>query len=234
MLENISQDILNKYEIHIIPVVNVDGYVYTWKHKNNRFWRKNRQPDHKNSKCIGIDNNRNWGHMWGQETISSCQEETYPGSNPFASYEISHIKKLLEKEIYKDRFFLFVDVHSYSANISGVWGYTNKKSQIEDQQNIILPKVVKDINNSTNQNNYYTYSNNFEYLISGDACDYIHHTFKNWAVLFELRPNKNKDEQWESKNFDPPENNIILGCIEGLAGVVSLIKSTKGKKPIIK
>ena len=35
--------ILKKYEFHIIPVLNVDGYIFS--HEKDRMWRKNRQPN---------------------------------------------------------------------------------------------------------------------------------------------------------------------------------------------
>ncbi|KAF9119963.1 putative metallocarboxypeptidase ecm14, partial [Mortierella sp. 14UC] len=34
--------LVNQFEFTIVPVLNVDGYAYTWEH--NRMWRKNRQP----------------------------------------------------------------------------------------------------------------------------------------------------------------------------------------------
>lgn len=49
--------LLDLFEFTFIPVVNVDGYVYTWEH--DRLWRKNRQ-DVGDQGCKGIDLNRNW------------------------------------------------------------------------------------------------------------------------------------------------------------------------------
>ena len=48
---------MNSFDIYILPVWNVDGYVYT--HEKNRLWRKTRKPN-LNSTCIGVDPNRNW------------------------------------------------------------------------------------------------------------------------------------------------------------------------------
>lgn len=34
--------LVDQFEFTIVPVLNADGYAYTWEH--NRMWRKNRQP----------------------------------------------------------------------------------------------------------------------------------------------------------------------------------------------
>jgi len=50
--------LLDEAEFVIIPVLNVDGYVYTW--TNDRLWRKNRRPPPAGGTCYGIDLNRNY------------------------------------------------------------------------------------------------------------------------------------------------------------------------------
>ena len=57
----IISKILQKYEIHIMPLVNPDGYEYSW--TTNRLWRKNRNPNI-GSSCVGTDLNRNFGFKW--------------------------------------------------------------------------------------------------------------------------------------------------------------------------
>ena len=73
------QAILAKYEIHILPLVNPDGYEYSHTTVNfvifneiiffkfhlikNRMWRKNRRPN-TGSSCVGTDLNRNFGFQW--------------------------------------------------------------------------------------------------------------------------------------------------------------------------
>ena len=83
----ITKKILDKYEIHIMPLVNPDGYEYTWTDVSawldipnfndckqikqfhlfcllkSRLWRKNRAPN-AGSSCIGVDLNRNFGFQW--------------------------------------------------------------------------------------------------------------------------------------------------------------------------
>ena len=47
-------DLLDKMDVIIVPVVNPDGYIYSW--DTDRYWRKNRN---------NVDLNRNWDAGWG-------------------------------------------------------------------------------------------------------------------------------------------------------------------------
>ncbi|EPY78914.1 plastin-2 isoform 16 [Camelus ferus] len=55
--EKVYTNLLRHMDFYVMPVVNVDGYDYTW--KKNRMWRKNRS-FHENNSCIGTDLNRNF------------------------------------------------------------------------------------------------------------------------------------------------------------------------------
>jgi len=52
-----SQSLLDNYEFRIIPIVNPDGYAYSW--TKDRMWRKNRRRFADNN-CYGVDLNRNF------------------------------------------------------------------------------------------------------------------------------------------------------------------------------
>ena len=54
--------VLAKYDIYIVPVVNVDGYEFT--HVGDRMWRKTRS-NCRISRCCGVDPNRNWANNFG-------------------------------------------------------------------------------------------------------------------------------------------------------------------------
>ena len=57
--------LLSNYNFYFIPIVNPDGYIYTW--SNDRFWRKSRNIN-KNTQCVGTDLNRNFNYAWGSKT----------------------------------------------------------------------------------------------------------------------------------------------------------------------
>lgn len=66
------------------PVVNPDGYSYTW--TNDRAWRKTRRPS--NLLCFGADPNRNWDHHFaeGGASTNPCSD-TYAGERAFSEPE---------------------------------------------------------------------------------------------------------------------------------------------------
>ncbi|KAJ3417042.1 carbamoyl-phosphate synthase (glutamine-hydrolyzing) cpa2 [Chytridiales sp. JEL 0842] len=112
--------ILNEFDFTIIPVVNVDGYVYT--HTKNRMWRKNKQPN-KGTFCIGTDPNRNWDAKWGGGGASGnpCSESYY-GSAPFSAPEPLNVAKYLLSRA--PNVISYIDFHAYSQLWMYPYGYS--------------------------------------------------------------------------------------------------------------
>jgi murein tripeptide amidase MpaA len=106
-------------EIIVIPVVNADGYEWTWL-PNNRLWRKNRRDN--GDGTFGVDTNRNWGYQWGGEGASTnTNSETYRGTGPFSEPETQVMRDFI---IANPRLKAHIDFHSYSQLILTAWGYT--------------------------------------------------------------------------------------------------------------
>ena len=103
------------YYYSIIPVVNVDGYKYTW--STDRLWRKNRTPND-NSTCIGTDINRNWGDHWGGEGASPdpCSN-TYRGESAFSEIEPLSLSSYISS--FED-VAAYIDFHSYGQLIVSI------------------------------------------------------------------------------------------------------------------
>ncbi|KAG0052542.1 Carboxypeptidase A4 [Gryganskiella cystojenkinii] len=101
--------LVDQFEFVIIPVLNADGYVFTWEH--NRMWRKNRQPT-SIPFCPGIDPNRNWGYMWntGGSSSNPCNEG-YHGPEPFSALEAKMMSDFIVKRKNVVGYF---DFHSYA------------------------------------------------------------------------------------------------------------------------
>lgn len=112
-------DLVNTFEFIIVPVINPDGYVYTWT-AGNRLWRKNRATNSNGTR--GVDLNRNWGYQWGGEGASTNpNNDTYRGPSAFSEPETQVMRDLITS---LPRLKAHIDFHSYSQLILSPYGYT--------------------------------------------------------------------------------------------------------------
>ncbi|MCH7526585.1 MAG: 2-phosphosulfolactate phosphatase, partial [Planctomycetes bacterium] len=72
------RDLVNRVEWFIVPVFNVDGYMYSW--STDRYWRKNRRNN--GNGTWGVDLNRNYDWKWGGR--GGCQSWVYTSNAPAA------------------------------------------------------------------------------------------------------------------------------------------------------
>jgi murein tripeptide amidase MpaA len=111
-------DLVDNVELFLIPIFNVDGYVYSW--TTDRFWRKNRR--YNGGGAYGVDINRNWGEGWGGPGSSSAtNDETYRGTAPFSEPETRALRDFF---IAHPNVRVQLDVHSYRQLILWPYGYT--------------------------------------------------------------------------------------------------------------
>ncbi|EFN61709.1 Carboxypeptidase B [Camponotus floridanus] len=109
-------------DYYILPVVNPDGYDYTF--TVDRLWRKNRRKAGY-AGCSGVDLNRNFGYKWGGKgTSKDICKDTYAGSKPFSEPESDAIRNFFE--ISSANFKAFLTFHSYGQYILYPWGYDNR------------------------------------------------------------------------------------------------------------
>lgn len=106
----IIRDIAENVDWHIIPVLNVDGFVYT--HTTQRLWRKTRSPN-QGSTCIGTDPNRNFGYLWstGGSSTNPCSD-TYAGPTFFSDPETRQLAEYYNRT--GSQFDIYLAFHSYS------------------------------------------------------------------------------------------------------------------------
>ncbi|KAK2155063.1 hypothetical protein LSH36_250g02043 [Paralvinella palmiformis] len=113
--------ILEHYDVYILPVVNPDGYVYTW--TDDRMWRKTRNPHngYDTNPCTGADANRNYDFKWMLIGASndSC-DNTYAG--PFAHSEPE--TALIRDYIFNGNWEAYFALHTYGQLWLLPWGYT--------------------------------------------------------------------------------------------------------------
>jgi len=125
--------ILDNFLFVLVPVINTDGYSYTW--TTNRLWRKNRRANAGGS--FGVDLNRNWDDHWceigGSTTPSS---DTYCGTGPFSEPETRSASSFVLQYV---PFNGAIDYHSYSQLILRPYGWTQTPPP-----NDAIPKAAGD------------------------------------------------------------------------------------------
>lgn len=223
----------NRIDWVIVPVINVDGYVYTWK-KEGRFWRKNRRPNN-GSECRGTDLNRNWGYKWGGNGSSNdpCTS-SYRGTGPFSEIETRNVGKYL----YKNRCQLlgYIGLHSYSQFWMTPWGYKTDKPEHYTEMKRVADVAVKAIKMSKGGSIYEDPGPSSEiiYRNTGSAKDWTYAVLNvQYSYGVELPPHFNGTDGF----LIPPEKikptgQEIAAAIKGISTVVHLYEGRKSLKRV--
>lgn len=164
----------------IVPVVNPDGYSYTW--TTNRLWRKNRR---NNGGSTGVDINRNYAKGWGgQGSSGSGSSDTYRGTAPFSEPETAAVRDLV---LALPNFAGFIDFHSYSQLVLWPWSYTTASPPTAGQ----LQSVAIALRNAINTGGVvYTQgqASTALYIAAGTSKDYVYDVRANApSFTIELR-----------------------------------------------
>jgi len=167
---------------HIVPVINVDGYIYTY--TKDRLWRKNLTVN-KGSSCLGVDINRNWDYQWSDAGASTnpC-DETFHGFKAFTEPEPLAIASYCNKT---QNLAAYIDFHSYSQMFMRPWGYSTN-----------LPKddtVLKQLGDGCADAIYSVNKIKFQsgniariiYVASGSSADWVYGVTGAWGYGVELR-----------------------------------------------
>lgn len=96
-----TRRLLRTRELWFVPVVNPDGYQYTF--DGERLWRKNLRDNDDDGKITvfdGVDINRNYPERWGYDdegSASATTDETYRGTRPASEPETRADMNLVER-----------------------------------------------------------------------------------------------------------------------------------------
>lgn len=126
LLENYDTDpeirhLVDTREIHFVPVINPDGYVYnqTQNPGGGGTWRKNRRP---NGLFNGVDLNRNYGYAFGYDELGSSSLGVHPwyrGDSAFSEPE----SRAMRDFILAHDFRLAMNWHAYGNYLIYPWNY---------------------------------------------------------------------------------------------------------------
>jgi hypothetical protein len=113
------KDILQSRELWFVPVVNVDGYDYTFANAGTRLWRKNLRDNNGDGQITnvdGVDPNRNWPVKWNYDLEGASNQptnETFHGSGPGSEPEVQALRTLEARIRPKFQ----IDYHSFAKLI---------------------------------------------------------------------------------------------------------------------
>uniref|UniRef100_A0A8C0MMP2 Carboxypeptidase B n=1 Tax=Canis lupus familiaris TaxID=9615 RepID=A0A8C0MMP2_CANLF len=209
----IMTKLLDRMNFYVLPVFNVDGYIWSW--TQNRMWRKNRSKN-QNSKCIGTDLNRNFNASWNsfQNTKNPCAN-IYRGPKPESEKETKAVTDFIRSHLKSIK--AYITFHSYSQMLLFPYGYTSKlPSNHEDLDKVA--KIGTDVL-ATRYETRYIYgpiASTF-YPTSGSSLDWAYNVGIKHTFAFELR-DKGK------YGFLLPESLIKSTCKETLLAVKFIAK----------
>ena len=111
--------ILATTELWFVPVVNPDGYDYTFVSGDTRLWRKSLRDNDGNGLITagdGVDPNRNWPTKWRFDPEGASDNpasETYRGPSPSSEPEVTAYRALMNRLNAK----FMIDYHSFGELI---------------------------------------------------------------------------------------------------------------------
>ncbi len=218
------KEIVDSTEIWLVPMLNEDGYRYSW--EKDRYWRKNRRHNADNS--YGVDLNRNYDADWGGEGSSKKgSSDVYCGTAPFSEPETAAIRDLLDpKNGIMDAPAGFIDFHSYSQLILYPYGNTEERSPREKEMAAIA-QTMSDLIMAETGVAYEATKSSELYVATGAGSDWFHlaYEFRN-SLTVELRPGGD-----ELNGFSLPTEQIKGTARENVVATLYFIEATMTESP---
>ncbi len=136
--------ILSRTELWFLPVVNPDGYQYTFEHE--RLWRKNLRDNNGNGTTEvgdGVDINRNYPEKWSYDDEGSSEQtssDTYHGPAPGSEPENRADMGLFDRA----KFRFNVSYHSYGPLLLYSQGWQLQTPSADDPVFVALTGTDED------------------------------------------------------------------------------------------
>jgi hypothetical protein len=204
------QYIVDNLEFYIMPLMNVDGYIYDDVENERNYWRKNgydwpgdEPADYGWGEGTGVDLNRNYTYMWGYDNWGSSPnwwDQTYRGPSAGSEPENQILMDLSGEK----RFKAAISYHQYGELILRPWSYMDDYTDDEDlfvaMSEVMNEKIYEHLGR------YYDAEGGWE-LYNSNGCfeDYFYGVRGALGVCIEL----NSDYQG---GFYPDESWIEPTC----------------------
>lgn len=217
LLENYNKDplatyIVNNRELHFVPMVNPDGYLYneSTNPTGGGMWRKNRRVSANNT--FGVDLNRNYSYGFGLDNGSSpvASSDTYRGPSAFSEPEAVVVRDFVKKVKPVTANIL----HAFAGQYLIPYTHNTTNPNYDIYSELTIP--------TAEQNNYF-YGNCYtvlDYFSSGTTIDYFHS-----EGIFTWLPEMGGDSFW------PVQSKILPLAMENLS-FMKMIALAAGSYPV--
>ena len=214
-----SDNLLSIFDFYVLPVVNPDGYVYTW--GPDRFWRGNRNKNYTHNNCHGVDLNRNFPDFKDGSREEEVCSITWRGDAPFSEPESRAIRDGLAKiiELYgPNKIAAYVSIHSFSQLWLSPYGYTYDKPVDYNDQLYVMHKTVEAL--KSNFGTEYTYGPASDlYLAPGISIDW---TYDQMGIKYSFTPELRPKNTGSILGFALPPEQILDTVMETWTGLAAM------------
>ncbi|XP_030006425.1 carboxypeptidase O-like [Sphaeramia orbicularis] len=216
------EQMMKNMDFYVTPVLNVDGYIYSWTDNSTRLWRKNRTPGPEGCECLGTDLNRNFYANWGTVGISfDCCSNIYPGKSAVSEPEAQAVTNFVGKRA--DEILCFLTIHSYGQLLLIPYGHPNVIAPNENELmevGLAAAEAIKKVHGKQ-----YTVGTSPDvlYANSGSSRDWARLQGIPFAFTFELRDDG-------TYGFKLPEDQIQPACEEAYSGALHIITHVHDKE----
>lgn len=213
-----AERLVDQYDWYIMPVVNPDGYSYTF--TDDRYWRKNRRAKPGMS-CVGVDLNRNFDVAWGTEGVSHYPcSDVYCGPGPASEPETAVVQAEAGRLANELRGWL--TMHSYGQ----MWMFplattvrhhsSSQCERVSDHEDLMEVANAAADAVGARSGTYWKRGNSCEviYAAAGGTDDYVKvvHGVK-YAFVVELRGDKFViDKSQIQPSFEEMWSGIVAMC----------------------
>ncbi len=208
LLENYTTNpeikaLVDNAELYFVPCVNPDGYFYnqTTNPTGGGMWRKNRKDN--GDGTMGVDLNRNYGHMWGFDNTGSSNTsstDTYRGTGPFSEPETQAMRDFVTSREFK----FCITNHTYSNLLIYPWGYLPSYYTPDSALFVNWAKLLT----KDDQFLYGTGDQTVNYTTNGDSDDWMYGEQVTKPKLLSMTPEAGS----ASDGFWPLQTRIIDIC----------------------
>ncbi|KAK2839562.1 hypothetical protein Q5P01_013302 [Channa striata] len=209
------EQMLQNLDIYVTPVINVDGYMFSWTNDSNRLWRKSRSFPPPDSSCYGVDLNRNFNANWGTVGVSfdSCANNycgTSAGSEPEAKAVMGFVGEMVNQVL------CYLTIHSAGQLILLPYGHPEVSAPNHNELVSVGEAAAKEMKKIHGMNYTVGTSPQILYANSGSSRDWARLMGIPFSYTFELR------DKGEFSHM-LPEDQIQPTCEEAYAGAMSII-----------